>query len=136
MAMTREAMSEAGFAAAWAEGPALILENAIEYALVNTTAAAQYYPVRLTLRGGPQRWIIEVATDRPSPVSVSSVELRALAFERLCGTAAERRGMDLAIAARISELFGGTARLETAQGRGSTVILDWPARIDAAVATA
>jgi signal transduction histidine kinase len=102
---------------------------AIEYALINADAAAHDEPIRLTLRGGPHRWVIEVAIDRPPPSSVSSLELRPQLFERLCGNAAERRGMDLAIAARISDLFGGTARLDVVAGRGTTLILDWPARI-------
>jgi len=102
---------------------------AIEYALVNAGAAANDEPIRLTLRGGPQRWIIEVEIDRPPPSSVTSTEIRPQDFERLCGAAAERRGMDLAIAARVSELFGGAARLEAVEGRRTTVILDWPARI-------
>jgi hypothetical protein len=37
--------------------------------------------------------------------------------------------MDLAIAARVSEDFGGTARLALAPGGGTTVVLDWPARL-------
>lgn len=102
---------------------------AIEYALNNANAAAQEEPIRLILRGEPQRWIIEVAVDRPPPSSVSSLELRPQVFERLCGSAAERRGMELAIAARVSELFGGTARLDAVVGQGTTLILDWPARI-------
>jgi signal transduction histidine kinase len=102
---------------------------AIEYALINADAAAHNEPIRLALRGGPHRWVIEVAIDRPPPSSVSSLELRPQHFERLCGTAAERRGMELAIAARISELFGGTARLDAVEGRGTTLVLDWPARI-------
>jgi signal transduction histidine kinase len=108
---------------------------AIEYALLNAGAAAQDGSIRLTLRGGPQRWIIEVSVDRPPPSSVHSVELRPQVFERLCGTAAERRGIDLAIAARVSELFGGTARLDVVAGRGSTIVLDWPARIAGPSAT-
>jgi signal transduction histidine kinase len=102
---------------------------AIEYALINANAAAQESPIRLTLRGDPDRWIVEVSVDRPPPSSVTSVQLRSQVFERLCGSAAERRGMDLAIAARITELFGGSARLEVVDGRGTTLILDWPARI-------
>jgi len=102
---------------------------AIDYALVNACAAAHDEPIRLTLRGRPQRWIIEVAIDRPPPSSVESLELQPYMYERLCGAAAERRGMDLAIAARVSELFGGTARLEAVQGQGTAIILDWPARI-------
>jgi len=103
---------------------------AIEYALINANAAAYDEPIRLTLRGGPQRWVVEVAVDRPPPSSVGSLDLRPQVFERLCGSAAERRGMDLAIAARISDLFGGTARLEAVEGRGTTLILDWPARVN------
>jgi signal transduction histidine kinase len=102
---------------------------AIDYALANACAAAHDEPVRLTLRGRPQRWIIEVAIDRPPPSSVESIELQPYSYERLCGAAAERRGMDLAIAARVSELFGGTARLEAVQGQGTAIILDWPARL-------
>jgi signal transduction histidine kinase len=102
---------------------------AIEYALINANAAAQDTPIRLTLRGIPNRLIVEVAVDRPPPSSVTSFDLRPQVFERLCGSAAERRGMDLAIAARISELFGGTARLEAVEGKGTTLIFDWPVRI-------
>ncbi|MDR3634415.1 MAG: hypothetical protein P4L84_11470, partial [Isosphaeraceae bacterium] len=54
--------------------------------------------------------------------------LRSQAFERLCGTAAERRGMDLAIAARVTELFHGSARLDVAAG-GTTLVFDWPERL-------
>ena len=89
---------------------------AIDYALANACAAAHGEPVRLTLRGRPQRLIIEVAIDRPPPSSVESIDLRPHSYERLCGSAAERRGMDLAIAARVSELFGGTARLDAVAG--------------------
>jgi signal transduction histidine kinase len=104
---------------------------AIEYVLANATAAAGEDPIRLTLGGGqqPGRWVIEVAVDRPPPSSVHPMELDPQSFERLCGTAAERRGIDLAIAARVSELFGGTGRLEVVEARGTTVILDWPTTI-------
>jgi signal transduction histidine kinase len=102
---------------------------ALDYALANAGAAAGAEPIRLVLRGAPERWIIEIAVDRPPPGSVQSVELSSQFYERLCGSAAERRGMDLAIAARISELFGGAARLETVEGRSTSIILDWPARL-------
>ena len=46
--------------------------------------------------------------------------------------AAERRGLDLAIAARVTELFGGTARLEVEPGQRSALILEWPERLGAA----
>jgi len=103
---------------------------AIEYALNNADASAHDEPIRLTLRGGPGRWIIEIAIDRPPPASVNSIVLASQSFERLCGCAADRRGMDLAIAARVSELFGGTARLDAVAGRGTSIVLDWPSHKD------
>jgi signal transduction histidine kinase len=109
---------------------------ALDYALANASAAAGVDPIRLALRGAPERWIIEIGVDRPPPDSVQSIELGPDSFERICGSAAERRGMDLAIAARVSELFGGTARLEAVEGRGTSIILDWPARAAASPTTA
>lgn len=105
-------------------------KQAIQYALGNALAASKVEGVYVTLRGGPDRWVTEFSVKQPPPPSVTSVELRPDLFERLCGTAAERRGMDLAIAARISEMFGGAARLEVDETRGSTIILDWPARAE------
>jgi len=102
---------------------------ALQYALANAATAAGDVPIRLRMTGAPDRWIIEVAVDRPPPPSVKPVVLTAHAFERLCGQHAERRGLDLAIAAKISEMFGGTARLEVAQNDGTAVVLDWPARL-------
>jgi signal transduction histidine kinase len=103
-------------------------KQAIQYALGNALAASKVEGVHVTLHGGPDRWVTEFSVKHPPPSSVTSVELRPDLFERICGTAAERRGMDLAIAARISEMFGGAARLEVDETRGSTIILDWPAR--------
>jgi len=45
------------------------------------------------------------------------------------GIEPDRLGLDLAIVARVTELFGGTARLEVEDGRGSTIVLDWPTQI-------
>jgi signal transduction histidine kinase len=103
--------------------------QAIQYVLVNANASAGGDPVRLSMHGGPDRWVIEATIDKAAPPSVQSVALSPSAFERLCGFAAERRGMDLAIAAKVTELFGGTARLDVTGARGTTVVLDWPARI-------
>ena len=102
---------------------------AIQHALSNAVAAAGDGTVVVMLRGEPpERWIIEISTDRPAPASVQPVELRSEAFERLCGTAAERRGMDLAIAARVTELFQGRARLDV-RPHGTSLIFDWPERL-------
>jgi signal transduction histidine kinase len=100
--------------------------SAIEYALVNASAAAAGGPVRVVLRGAADRWITEVRLDQPPPSSVRSHDLHPQRFERLCGTAAERRGMELAIAARVTHLFGGSARLDVEDGKGTAIILDWP----------
>jgi signal transduction histidine kinase len=101
---------------------------AIQYVLVNTTAAAGGVPIRLSVRGGPERWVTEVAIDHPSPASVNSFALLPRTFERLFGVAQERRGMDLAIAAKVSQIFGGTARLDVLENRATSIVLDWPAR--------
>lgn len=105
---------------------------AIQYVLSNALASTQDVPVEITMYGSPDRLITEVRIDRPPPSSVKSVAIRPDAFERLCGTAAERRGLDLAIAARVSELFGGTARLDAVEDRDTTVVLDWPTRLPTA----
>ncbi len=100
--------------------------TAIEYALSNAAAAAAGETVRVVLRGEPDRWITEIRLDQPPPSSVQAHDLHPHRFERLCGTAAERRGMELAIAARVTHLFGGSARLDAEDGKGTAIILDWP----------
>lgn len=99
---------------------------ALQHAVANAVAAAGEGAVRVRSSGKADRWVIEIIVDRPPPPTVQSVDLRPGTFERLAGVAAERRGLDLAIAARVSELFGGSARLEIESGRRSTIILEWP----------
>lgn len=101
---------------------------ALQYALTNALNAAEGKPVRVVLRGGDGRWVTEVVVDQPPPDTVKPVDLSPLVFERLCGSARERRGMDLAIAAKVSEFFGGSARLDISEGRQTAVVLDWPTR--------
>jgi signal transduction histidine kinase len=114
--------SEVGLDPIWAR-------MALQYALANVCAASAGEPIRLTLRGEGDRWVTEIALDRPPPSSVSSFELAPTSFERLCGSAAERRGMDLSIAAKVTEMFGGRARLRADPGMGTTIVLDWPVRL-------
>ncbi len=102
---------------------------ALQHALANAIAAAGDAPVSIRSGGGAGRWIIELVVDKPPPAIVHSIRLRPGLFERLAGSAAERRGLDLAIAARVSELFGGSARLEVEPGTRSTILLDWPERL-------
>jgi His Kinase A (phospho-acceptor) domain len=102
---------------------------ALQHALANAINAAGEAPVRLKSGGGEGRWVVELGVDKPPPPTVVPMELRPDRFERLAGSAAERRGLDLAIAARVSEMFGGSARLEVEPGRRSTIVLDWPDRL-------
>jgi len=101
---------------------------ALLHAIANAVAAAADAPIRVRSRGRDDRWIVEVVVDKAPPPTVTATPLRPGLFERLTGSAAERRGLDLAIAARVSEMFGGSARLEVEAGQRSTIVLDWPAR--------
>ena len=102
---------------------------AIQHILANALAAADtQVPVRLSGDGGPNRLILAARVDRPPHPSVGSMALRPDTFDRLLGIAAGRIGLELTVAARVSELFGGSARLDVDAGRSSTLVLDWPAR--------
>lgn len=102
---------------------------ALQHSLANALNAAGDSPIRIRSSGGTGRWTVELVVDRPAPATVKSLELRPDRFERLAGSAAERRGLDLAIAAMVSEMFGGSARLDVEPGRRSTIVLDWPERL-------
>ena len=103
--------------------------TAIDYALANAAAAANGEPILVVMRGDADRWVIEIRLKQPAPSSVQAHALHPQRFERLCASAAERRGMELAIAARVSALFGGSARLDVANGNGTAIVLDWPTRL-------
>lgn len=105
---------------------------AVQHALNNALAAADGAAVTAALDGRPGRLLVEVTIDRPPPATVHPIQLRSDLYERIFGVAQERRGLDLAIAARVSELFGGTARLEIVDARGSRITFDWPDRLPAA----
>ena len=69
---------------------------------------------------------VEVRCEGPPHDYVKSTELDAFEFERLLGVPSERRGLDLAIAARVARAFGGSARLEVEPGVRSSTIFEWP----------
>ena len=102
---------------------------AINHALANAVVAAGESPVRLRSKGPAGRWVVEVVVEKSPPSTISSTKLLPHLFERLIGSAAERRGLDLAIASRVSELFGGSAKLEVEPGVRSVISLDWPDRL-------
>ncbi len=101
---------------------------ALQHALANAINASGKSPIRLRSSGSTDRWILEVIVDKPPPKIVVSNDLRPDLFERLVGSAAERRGLDLAIVARVSELLGGKARLAVEPDQRSIIVLDWPQR--------
>ncbi len=107
--------------------------QAVQYVLANAAAASPTARVQVFTHGKSDRWVIEFRVSDPAPISVAAVALQPRSFERLCGITGERRGMDLALAARISELFGGTAHLEADKERGTNVVLNWPVRMAEAV---
>ena len=99
---------------------------ALQHCLSNAINAAGSTPVRVRSRGTETNWVVEFVVDKPPPQTVTSRTLHPDQFERLSGSAAERRGLDLAIAASITERFGGTARLEVEPDRRSSIVLEWP----------
>ena len=101
---------------------------ALLQAISNAITAAGEIPVKMRSSGRSGRWIIELIVEKSPPASVNTVDLRPNLFERLAGSIPERRGFDLAISALISELMGGSARLEVDQGRRTTIVFDWPQR--------
>lgn len=103
---------------------------ALSNALTNAAASAEGSPIRVRLSGGPERLTVEVIVDRPPRETVGPAELRPDRFEKLLGTAMERLSLELALSARVSELFGGQARLDATPEKGTAVVLDWPARVD------
>ncbi len=107
---------------------------ALRYAMANASAGANGGPVRLRLDGGDGRLRVGARVDAPAPDSVRPADLRADAYVRLLPVPAERRGIDLAIVARVADLLSGSARLEVAADRSTTVAIDWPTRLDPAAA--
>ena len=101
---------------------------AIGHALANAVAAAGDAPVKIRSKGSDNRWMVEILVEKSPPPTISTTRLQPHVFERLIGSAAERRGLDLAIASRVSELFGGSARLDVEPGVRSVITLDWPTR--------
>ncbi len=102
---------------------------AVQCALENAGVAANGHPLQVMLTGGPDRCVVEVSVEGPPKASVEPTNLEEDRFQRLLGSAAERRGLDLATAARVSKLFGGSARLDVVPGERSAVILEWPTEI-------
>ena len=103
-----------------------LAREALAHALANAVTASGDAPVRVRyLEGNDGFCRIAFTVDQAPPPTVAPGPLSA-EFERFLSNAKERRGLDLAIVAKICERFGGSARLEVQEGRGSVLILDWP----------
>ena len=103
---------------------------ALKYAIENAAAAAKDKPVHVTMRGGPDRWVIEVGLDIPPPPSVKPTELRTDTFEthlRDRRRAAGDRPGDRRQGQRAVRWHRG---LDVDEARGSTVVLEWPVRLE------
>lgn len=107
----------------------ILARQALLYALGNAQAAADGTPVEVVAGGSPGRWITEIRTSATPPPSLRPSPLSSDRYERLQGSAAERLGLDLAITARVTELLGGSARLDVTEGRGTAIVLDWPVKL-------
>ncbi|GAC1340521.1 MAG: hypothetical protein NVSMB14_06250 [Isosphaeraceae bacterium] len=99
---------------------------ALSLALSNTLDAAGDKPARAVLDGKDDRLLIRFETDVPPPSTLSSSSLDPDRFDRLLGVPGERVGLELAIVARVSTIFGGSARLDVNPGSGTAIVLDWP----------
>lgn len=108
----------------------LRVRTAFSKVLANVEAASMGSVIRIGLHGGPNRCVTSFRLDVPPRDSVSSHEIDPAFFERVLGTAAERRSLELSIASKISKLFKGVARLEAVPGQGTSVVLDWPSRLE------
>lgn len=104
---------------------------AVDKVLSNVASATRGARVRVRLSGGPKRCVVAFESDVPPRATISSHTIVADEFQRILGSEGDRRGLDLAIAATISTLFGGTTRLVATPGQGTAVILDWPCTIGA-----
>lgn len=104
---------------------------AVQRALANALAAAGGSEVLIRVVGAGDRLVIRMELRIPPRESVRSHEVAPEQFQRIVATPGERRGLDLAIAGRISELFGGQARLEATPGQGTAIVLDWPVALAA-----
>ncbi|MDB5350802.1 MAG: signal transduction histidine kinase [Planctomycetota bacterium] len=102
---------------------------AAQKALANVAAASGGSLIRVRLYGKRDRCVLTFEIGVSPRDSVKTHTIDPENFQRLRGTAAERRGLDLSIVGRVSELFGGSARLEAMPGQGTALVLDWPVEL-------
>ena len=105
---------------------------ALQHLFANALMAAEgVTPVRIVMDGSPAHLVISARVDRASHPVITATTLSPETFDRLIGTPIGRLGLELTIAARVSELFGGSARLEVDPNHSTTLVLDWPTRTTA-----
>ena len=103
---------------------------AFQAVLINAAGATDR-PLNVRSWGEGDRWLIAVSVEKPPPRTVTSQDVQPNDFQRLLGSAAERRGLDLSIASWISAQFGGTIRLNVVPDAQSTIVIDWPVNASA-----
>lgn len=100
---------------------------ALRFGLLNTIATlVTSNEVRIQISGGPDVWRTRFLTSEP-PLQIAPAGVVDPAdVHRLVGNARERRGMDLAIVAEMSQRSGGACRIEIEPGEWSALVLEWP----------
>jgi signal transduction histidine kinase len=107
-----------------------LVRLALSHAIANALEAANGTEVRVIISGERGRWITRISTEHPPAESVEGGPLRVEEPQRLIGNAFERRGLELAIVARVTEILDGSARLDLEPGLRASLVLDWPVQAD------
>ena len=94
-------------------------------ALTNAAGATDR-PLQVVSSADSGRWSIRITVEKAPPPTAAAMAQVPDRYERLIGSAAERRGLDLLLADRLSRGFGGSIRLEIVPGMSSTIAIDWP----------
>jgi len=105
--------------------------EALKYGVSNALSCGGDGEVVIRSAGGDGRWRVDIRDPSPLAPEASVTGLHPRRMERLLSNRRERQGIDLAIVAGVSDLFGGSARLESSPEQGTALVLDWPTRLPA-----
>ncbi len=103
--------------------------TALKFAILNALSCSEQGPVEISARGEMARWIIAIRDQCDLIPEGPEGILASGQMQRLVSNRRERRGLDLAIAIEITELFGGSIRLQRLPSGGHEIQLDWPTRL-------
>ena len=98
---------------------------ALRCALTNAAGASER-PMTVRTSGDGDRWSITIVVDKPPPATVTPGPIVSGTYERLIATPAERKGLDIAMAAWLAGRLGGSVRVEVVPSERSTIVIDLP----------